>query len=271
MRNVVLSNCACAMQCCPYGPCTQQHTQDTGRKPAKMERVQVVVRVKPGADSVFGPAEALPDATAGYKLTMKAHEDLQQEDAWARPRGEKRQSDGIFEVDDVLEGRMSQQEVWQCFEEPIMRRVFHPETGEAHFGVTLMAYGQTGSGKTFTMMGPEECKLQPLGPDGNIVPDAGICLRLCNSLFQRIESNRAERGVKTTVSVGLLELYDEKLFDLLNKRVPVKLGQNRAGYFPMEQQLRQASSLQQVAAVLVEGYGNVTLGATAMNEVRVSE
>ena len=51
----------------------------------------------------------------------------------------------------------------------------------------------------------------------------------------------------------------------------MKLAQNRAGYFPMEQQLRQLSSLQQVAAVLVEGYGNVTLGATAMNEVRASE
>ena len=148
-----------------------------------------------------------------------------------------------------------------------MERVLDPMTGHAHFGVTLMAYGQTGSGKTYTMMGPEECKRNPLSADGGIVPDAGICLRLCHSLFGRIERNREEKQIITTVTVGLLELYDAKMYDLLNKRAQLRLGQNRAGYFAMDQKMRLTASLREVAAVLVEGYSNVTMGATAMNEV----
>ena len=224
----------------------------------------MVARIKPGGDGIFAPPEPLPDTEGGFKLTLKAAESSEGDIGT-----QSRQSDGVFEVDDVLTGTMSQQEVWEHFEAQIMERVLDPRTGHAHFGVTVMAYGQTGSGKTYTMMGPEECKRNPLGPDGDIVADAGICLRLCHSLFKQIERNQEEKQVKTTVTVGLLELYDAKMYDLLNKRIQLKLGQNRAGYFAMNQEMRTTTSLREVAAVLVEGYGNVTMGATAMNEVCV--
>jgi len=155
-----------------------------------------------------------------------------------------------------------------------MDNVFDSESGLARFGVTLMAYGQTGAGKTFTMMGPEECKHQPLIGE-NIHQQAGICLRLCHSLFQRIRQNQETHAVHTIVTVGLLELYNEKMYDLLgpgpwnhniDDRKPLKLGKNRAGYWPMGQVLKNAENLTEVAAHLVEGYKHVTMGATAMNE-----
>ena len=232
------------------------------------ERVKVAVRIKPRGDGIFEPPEQLT-AQDGYKLTIKGTE-IKLADVGKKSR----QFAGSFEVDDVLEGEMSQSAVWGQFEKQIMDKVFDPETGQAMFGVTLMAYGQTGAGKTYTMMGPEECKTQPLGPDGNIAEQAGICLRLCHSLFQQISINLRDKEVVTTVTVGLLELYNENMFDLLvpspgrdfEKRVPLRLGKNRAGNFPMNQTMRTTADLEQVAAVLVEGYGNVTMGATAMNE-----
>jgi kinesin family protein 12 len=234
------------------------------------ERVRVAVRINPHSADPISLYETESLEGSGFKLTMKGSGPLDQSQVGTV----KRQLDGIFQVDDVLIGEVSQEEVWQRFETPIMENVFDSESGLARFGVTLMAYGQTGAGKTFTMMGPEECKHQPL-IDGNIHKQAGICLRLCHSLFQRIRQNQETHAVHTIVTVGLLELYNEKMFDLLgpgpwnqniNDRKALQLGKNRAGYWPMGQVLKSAENLTEVAAHLVEGYKHVTMGATAMNE-----
>ena len=173
------------------------------------ERVKVAIRINPNhADGIFEPAEVLTSGD-GYKLTIKGEANEQQDFA------KKRQFDGTYEVDDVFEGDVSQSEVWERFDVPVMEKVFDPDTGHVRFGVTIMAYGQTGSGKTFTMMGPESCKAEPLEPSGDIKKDAGLCLRLCHSLFKHISENSSKFDIYTRVTVGLLELYNEKMFDLL--------------------------------------------------------
>jgi hypothetical protein len=66
--------------------------------------------------------------------------------------------------------------------------------------VCICAYGQTGSGKTYTI----------LGEDGN----PGIAPRT----FSKIFSLAAEisHSYETSVSFYVLELYNDKLIDLLN-------------------------------------------------------
>ena len=174
------------------------------------QRVQLAVRINPNsADNIFEPAEPL-ETGDGYRLTIKGA---------TLDKGEvgtkQRQFDGKFDVDHVFEGGASQEDVWGYFEDQVLGNVLDAGTGQARFGVTIMAYGQTGSGKTFTMMGPEDCKAKPLDASGGIKENAGIIMRIAHSLFQRIGEYASSFGAKTTCTLGLLELYNEEMYDLL--------------------------------------------------------
>lgn len=66
--------------------------------------------------------------------------------------------------------------------------------------------GQTGAGKSYTMMG------KPNDPD-----EMGIIPRLCRDLFDRIKSTTNENQ-KYSVEVSYMEIYCEKVKDLLNPK-----------------------------------------------------
>jgi len=68
---------------------------------------------------------------------------------------------------------------------------------------TVFAYGVTGAGKTHTMQG---------SPD-----DPGIIPRTAGRLMQLVAESAARTpGLEHRVSVSYLEIYNEKVFDLLN-------------------------------------------------------
>ncbi|XP_050411558.1 kinesin-like protein unc-104 isoform X2 [Patella vulgata] len=71
------------------------------------------------------------------------------------------------------------------------------------YNVCIFAYGQTGSGKSYTMMGKNEA-----GQEG-IIP------QLCQDLFERIEKAKVD-DVKFSVEVSYMEIYCERVRDLLN-------------------------------------------------------
>ena len=66
-----------------------------------------------------------------------------------------------------------------------------------------MAYGQTGSGKTFTMGTTNE------------IPE-GIIPRAVRDIFHRIKN--LGQQYEFSVRVAFVELYQEKLYDLLNSK-----------------------------------------------------
>lgn len=70
---------------------------------------------------------------------------------------------------------------------------------------TIFAYGQTGSGKTFTMQGPDLDDPQLKG----LIP------RIVETIFAEIES--ASEEIVFTVSVSYMEIYLEKIRDLLDR------------------------------------------------------
>lgn len=71
------------------------------------------------------------------------------------------------------------------------------------YNACVFAYGQTGSGKTFTMMGSND--------------NQGLIPRICKALFDRMSEN-SKRGTTHRVQVSYLEIYQERVADLLIDR-----------------------------------------------------
>ena len=66
----------------------------------------------------------------------------------------------------------------------------------------IFAYGQTGSGKSYSMMGYGE--------------EAGVIPKICQNMFERIGEMQADKNLSCTVEVSYLEIYNERVRDLLN-------------------------------------------------------
>ena len=90
------------------------------------------------------------------------------------------------------------------------------------FNCTIFAYGQTGSGKTHTMFGegieisqqqvkkPESGRIAS-SVDGLDLGRVGIIPRCVSELFQQIKN----QALKVTIYCSFLQIYNEKLYDLL--------------------------------------------------------
>jgi kinesin family protein C1 len=121
-----------------------------------------------------------------------------------------------FGFDHIFDPSHGQEDIWEATE-PLVQSAIDG------FNVTVFAYGQTGSGKTFTMLGEE----------GN----EGIISRAVGKLFDaKTEIEDLSRGgKKVELSVELLEVYNEKVRDLLvsgsgsdGKELSLKLSANEA-------------------------------------------
>ena len=71
------------------------------------------------------------------------------------------------------------------------------------YNCCLMAYGQTGAGKSYTMMGTKK--------------EPGLIPQIAQNIFERIETASRLDGVKSEVEVSYMEIYCEKVRDLLGK------------------------------------------------------
>lgn len=84
------------------------------------------------------------------------------------------------------------------------------------YNCTIFAYGQTGAGKTHTMEGNKT--------------DPGIIPRLTRALLGRLNEQGASAGVEWTLQMSYLEIYNEKVNDLLDLKqqdLPVREDLNR--------------------------------------------
>ena len=93
------------------------------------------------------------------------------------------------------------------------------------FNCTIFAYGQTGSGKTYTMFGPDweehvaarQSMSEYMRSDGDYFDNTathGCIPRSVTEIFQAIDERKAN-GEKFTVYCSFLQIYNEKLYDLL--------------------------------------------------------
>jgi len=90
------------------------------------------------------------------------------------------------------------------------------------FHATVFVYGQTGSGKTFTMEGYEYqtsdvTAIKPIVNRTTNESNDGIIPRAIRDLFQAVQLKRSANQ-KITVTCQYIQLYNEKIFDLLNTK-----------------------------------------------------
>ncbi|KAF8164906.1 kinesin-like protein [Crassisporium funariophilum] len=128
--------------------------------------------------------------------------------------------------------------------------------GFAGFNACILAYGQTGSGKSYSMMG--------YGADKGIIP------LTCLELFERVRDKSAQdKNLSFTVEVSYIEIYNEKVRDLLN---PKNTGNLRVREHPslgpyVEDLSKLAvGSYEDMMTLMDEGNKARTVAATNMNE-----
>ena len=121
------------------------------------------------------------------------------------------------------------------------------------FNSTILAYGQTGSGKTFTMMGPEAADFG--NPDA---PELGLVPRACGQIFSRLPAG-------FSVRVTYLEIYNDRVNDLLGRKEDLQLRTQGVGVVPEGLTFKDASSVKDVMAAIKLGDSRRVIAAMAMN------
>ncbi|AQZ15024.1 KIP2 (YPL155C) [Zygosaccharomyces parabailii] len=109
---------------------------------------------------------------------------------------------GEFKFDHVFRPGCSNVEVYGGTSKPMIDRVMEG------FNATVFAYGMTGSGKTFTMMGTEE--------------ELGLIPLSVAYLFSRVMEESLQNDDRYEIAVSYLEIYNEKVYDLLDCENEVK-------------------------------------------------
>ncbi|ORZ21067.1 P-loop containing nucleoside triphosphate hydrolase protein, partial [Absidia repens] len=98
-----------------------------------------------------------------------------------------------FTFDEAFNSGSSNIEIYNRTARPLVNYIFNG--GKA----TCFAYGQTGSGKTYTMLDPEH----------------GLYIMAAKDIFEMLEDPDYNH---LSASIGFYEIYQGKLYDLLNKR-----------------------------------------------------
>ncbi|KAI6176971.1 Kinesin-like protein [Aphelenchoides bicaudatus] len=129
------------------------------------------------------------------------------------------------------------------------------------YNCSLFAYGQTGSGKSYSIVG--------FGKNKGIVP------MVCEELFRRIDENKENKESKKgqteyQVSISMLEIYREKIRDLLSTKPPpnggLKLRENpKTGFYVEGLSSSPVSSYKEIEQKINEGTKTRTIAATKMN------
>ena len=199
--------------------------------------IRVYCRVRPRlADEV--------SAGLGMGITFKGeHDDVVVQNS---QRGQK---DKIFEFEKVFKPELEQAGVFAAVC-PLVTSVVDG------YNVCIFAYGQTGSGKTYTM----EC------PGTN----DGVYYRSMQELFRLKAERDAFMGME--ISVNLLEIYNERVIDLLSSggreaSDSLEIRRGPQGVFVPGLTEVPVQTADNVMEVLVHGNQQRSTAKTAMNDV----
>ena len=120
----------------------------------------------------------------------------------------------------------------------------------------IFAYGQTGSGKSYSMMG--------YGAEEGVIP------KICRDMFERIEKIHTEDvNLTSTVEVSYLEIYNERVRDLLNpaNKGNLKVREHPAtGPYVEDLAKLVVRDFAEIEHLMDEGNKARTVAATNMNE-----
>ncbi|XP_017151716.1 centromere-associated protein E isoform X3 [Drosophila miranda] len=118
------------------------------------------------------------------------------------------------------------------------------------FNGTIFAYGQTSSGKTYTMMGDRE--------------NPGVMALAAKEIFKQIANDNDREYL---LRVGYIEIYNEKVYDLLNKKnQDLKIHEAGNGIVNVNCEECIITSESDLLRFLSMGNKERTVGETNMNE-----
>jgi kinesin family protein C2/C3 len=150
--------------------------------------------------------------------------------------GSGRTEEKPFQYNRVFPPAYDQQQVF-AEAEPLVTSVMDG------YNVCMFAYGQTGSGKTHTMEGPK--------------PDRGVYFRAVKEMFRIAQEREAKWNYSITMSV--LEIYNEKLIDLLNDKRTRKIDDDEEDQADAKLEIYH----EQDGAVEVKNLTQVSVGSVA--------
>nr|XP_033931329.1 kinesin-like protein KIF13B isoform X4 [Pseudochaenichthys georgianus] len=156
----------------------------------------------------------------------------------------------FWSIDESQKDKFAGQDVvFQCLGESLLDNAF------MGYNACIFAYGQTGSGKSYTMMGTAE---QP-----------GLIPRLCSSLFSRTVKEAGEQE-QFTVEVSFMEIYNEKVRDLLDpkgNRQALRVREHKVmGPYVDGLSRLAVACYTDIESLMSEGNKSRTVAATNMNE-----
>ncbi|XP_074517291.1 kinesin-like protein KIF13B isoform X4 [Sebastes fasciatus] len=156
----------------------------------------------------------------------------------------------FWSMDETDKERFAGQEVvFQCLGESLLHNAFQG------YNACIFAYGQTGSGKSYTMMGS--------------VDQPGLIPRLCSALFDRTQKEQREEEC-FTVEVSYMEIYNEKVRDLLDPkggRQALRVREHKVlGPYVDGLSRLAVACYKDIEVLMSEGNKSRTVAATNMNE-----
>ena len=165
-------------------------------------------------------------------------------------------SDRSFAFDFVFGTKCTQDFVYEESVRDLLNSSF------AGYNTTIFAYGQTGSGKTYTM---------GTGADDGLDEDKrGILPRMIADIFNKLDADTeacAVEGTSYEIYASFAEIYNEKVFDLLNNRNEslsiINNGDNVIVKGLSERRVYRSADM---FRLLREGSESRRIGATEMNK-----
>lgn len=150
-----------------------------------------------------------------------------------------------FTFDNVFGTNSTQEEVFNLAVKPSIEGVLQGYNG------CVLAYGQTGAGKSHTMMGPSGSEHSS---------DKGVIPRMVEYLFDNLPNDHS-------VKVGFLEIYNEKVRDLLGDNQDLKVHDIAGGGGFYVKGLNEVSvaCAEEVYQIMHKGDKNRSVAATNMN------
>lgn len=157
---------------------------------------------------------------------------------------------GYFKKDNALSKYWDQEKVYEELGHELLLNAVRG------YHCCIFAYGQTGSGKSYSIFG--------YGPNKGIVPI------ICDRMFDGTQLVKDDKR-DFTVNISMLEIYNEKIQDLLiepksRPKYGLKVHENpKLGVFVKGLSKIPVNSYKEIEQVIETGNKNKTIGSTLMN------
>ncbi|ETI43625.1 hypothetical protein F443_11484 [Phytophthora nicotianae P1569] len=172
------------------------------------EKMKVVVRVRP-LQAREEPWPKAAEDIRGTEGNSTATITVQQSEVVWEKNGQLK----ILKADAVFTQGASQDSVYRSVSDCVDGLI-------AGFDCSVFAYGQTGTGKTYTMSGLQRDESVDIDVASPVLVNNGVVPRSVERLFAEIErEKRGSGGTLFSVYCSFIEIYNEKIFDILSPEV----------------------------------------------------